>query len=131
MAASAIAAHSAANTAADPNPGRLRQLKAQARKPGEASFFWYERQFRCEAVKGWPGEYFVANEAIIIMRTLGSCVAVCLWDRKSRIGGLNHFMLPDGVGDSSRYGAYIGRIFKVIEITNKNKLDELKAFHPI
>ena len=26
---------------------------------------------------------------------LGSCVAVCLYDAKSKIGGLSHFMLPD------------------------------------
>ena len=26
---------------------------------------------------------------------LGSCVAVCLFDPQARIGGLNHFMLPN------------------------------------
>ncbi len=26
---------------------------------------------------------------------LGSCVAVCLYDARSKIGGLSHFMLPD------------------------------------
>ena len=30
------------------------------------------------------------------MTTLGSCIAACLWDRERRIGGMNHFMLPDG-----------------------------------
>ena len=76
------------------------------RKPGEASFFWYEPHFQCEAVKVLPGEYFVANEDIPIMTTLGSCIAACLWDRTSGVGGLNHFMLPDGVGENGRYGAY-------------------------
>lgn len=97
---------SAASTAADPARSRLRQLKAQARKPGEASFFWYDPQFQSEAVKVLPGEYFVDNKAIVIMTTLGSCIAACLWDRNSGVGGLNHFMLPDGVGDNGRYGAY-------------------------
>ena len=97
---------SASSAAADPDRGRLRQLKAQARKPGEASFFWYEPHFQCEAVKVLPGEYFVDNEDIPIMTTLGSCIAACLWDRASGVGGLNHFMLPDGDGENGRYGAY-------------------------
>jgi chemotaxis protein CheD len=85
-------------------PARLAQLKAQPRQPGEASFFWYETQFSSVAVKVLPGEYFVHAEDILIMTTLGSCIAACLWDRNARVGGLNHFMLPDG--DSGRYGSY-------------------------
>lgn len=89
-----------------PASSRLARLKAQSRKPGEASFFWYETQFQSEAVKVLPGEYFVDNEDILIMTTLGSCIAACLWDRNARIGGLNHFMLPEGGEGSGRYGAY-------------------------
>ena len=88
---------------------RLERLKAAPRKPGEASFFWYESQFQNEAVKVLPGEYFVHDEDILIMTTLGSCIACCLWDNRSKIGGLNHFLLPDGEGnngDSGRYGSY-------------------------
>ena len=90
---------------------KLAQLKAARRKPGEASFFWFETQFNSEAVKVLPGEYFVHTEDILIMTTLGSCIAACLWDRKARIGGLNHFMLPEGgAGDAlslgGRYGSY-------------------------
>jgi chemotaxis protein CheD len=32
-------------------------------------------------------------------------VAACLVDRSARVGGMNHFMLPDG-GSAGRYGAY-------------------------
>ena len=88
---------------------RLDWLKAAPRKPGEASFFWYEPQFDSEAVKVLPGEYFVDTEDLLIMTTLGSCIAACLWDRNARVGGLNHFLLPDGgsdAGDSGRYGSY-------------------------
>lgn len=84
----------------------LARLKAAPRKPGEASFFWYETHFQSIAVKVLPGEYFVATEDILIMTTLGSCIAACLWDRKARVGGLNHFMLPEGSGDDGRYGSY-------------------------
>lgn len=85
---------------------RLDQLKALPRKPGQASFFFYDAHFKCEAVKVLPGEYFVYDQDILIMTTLGSCIAACLWDREKRIGGMNHFMLPEGAGDSGRYGSY-------------------------
>ena len=83
---------------------RLDKLKAQPRKAGEASFFFYDAHFRNDAVKILPGEYFVHDEDILILTTLGSCIAACLWDRNARIGGMNHFMLPEG--DSGRYGSY-------------------------
>lgn len=87
---------------------RLEQLKAAPRKPGEASFFFFDAHFKADAVKVLPGEYFVHDEDLLIMTTLGSCIAACLWDRERRIGGLNHFMLPDGGGamESGRYGSY-------------------------
>ncbi len=89
---------------------RLERLKAAPRKPGEASFFFYDAHFRNEAVKVLPGEFFVYDEDILVMTTLGSCIAACLWDRDKRIGGMNHFLLPDtgaaGGGDSGRYGSY-------------------------
>lgn len=88
---------------------RLEQLKARASKPGEASFFFYDAHFKTEAVKILPGEYFVYPEDVLIMTTLGSCIAACLWDRNARVGGMNHFMLPDvgeGGTDSGRYGSY-------------------------
>ncbi len=91
------------------DPSVLNWLKEQPRQKGEASFFWYDPQFQSEAVKVLPGEYFVDHEEILIMTTLGSCIAACLWDSKARVGGLNHFMLPDGGGngpDSGRYGTY-------------------------
>lgn len=88
---------------------RLDRLKARVPKPGEASFFFYDAHFQAEAVKVLPGEYFVFNEDVLIMTTLGSCIATCLWDRQAKIGGMNHFMLPDnggGASDSGRYGSY-------------------------
>jgi chemotaxis protein CheD len=85
---------------------RLERLKAAPRRPGEASFFWFEPQFGSEAVKVLPGEYFVDTEDLLIMTTLGSCIAACLWDRNARVGGMNHFLLPEGSGDSGRYGSY-------------------------
>jgi chemotaxis protein CheD len=93
----------------DAHQDRLGALKARPPKPGEASFFFFDAHFQNEAVKILPGEYFVYDEDIIIMTTLGSCIATCLWDPHARIGGMNHFMLPDagsGDSDSGRYGYF-------------------------
>lgn len=85
---------------------QLQRLKAGSRRSGEASFFWYEAQFRRVAVKVLPGEYAVHGEDLVIATVLGSCIACCLWDREARVGGMNHFMLPGGAGDGARYGAF-------------------------
>ena len=95
---------SAARPSTAAGVSKLERLKSAPRQPGEASFFWFETQFRCEAVKVLPGEFFVDTDELLIMTTLGSCIAACLWDRYARVGGLNHFMLPDGQGSSGRYG---------------------------
>ncbi len=95
-----------ASALSTPPGSRLDHLKAQSRKPGEASFFFYDAHFKNDAVKILPGEYFVHDEDMLIMTTLGSCIAACIWDRNARVGGMNHFMLPEGNGESGRYGSY-------------------------
>ena len=90
---------------------RLDRLQARERKAGEASFFYFDAHFRNDAVKVLPGEFFVHDEDILIMTTLGSCIAACLWDREKRIGGMNHFLLPDAgtggaEGAGGRYGGF-------------------------
>lgn len=88
-------------------PAHVQVLKSRPRKPGEASFFFFDQHFRYAAAKVLPGEYYVSDEDIIIMTVLGSCIAACIWDSRLRIGGMNHFMLPEGGADTSgRYGSY-------------------------
>lgn len=53
-----------------------------------------------------PGAICCLTEPTVITTILGSCVAVCLWDGRQRIGGMNHFLLPR-CGDAPatpRYG---------------------------
>ena len=88
------------------NADRIRALRERPAKPYEARTFFYEASFKLDAVKLMPGEYFVhEGDDLLLMTVLGSCVAACLVDRAARIGGMNHFMLPDG-GAAGRYGAY-------------------------
>lgn len=54
------------------------------------------------------GEFHASRDPVVLSTILGSCVSVCLHDPATGIGGMNHFLLPDG-GEahdarSERYG---------------------------
>jgi chemotaxis protein CheD len=80
----------------------------QAKEPN----IYYDRRFNIESVKILPGEFFVTSRDLALVTVLGSCVAACIRDSKSGIGGMNHFMLPDRhdegqlLGASARYGSF-------------------------
>lgn len=78
-----------------------------------ATNLYFDKSFNNQAVKLLPGEYYVTDKDLLLVTVLGSCVAACIRDCYSGIGGMNHFMLPDGGGDagsplnaSARYGTY-------------------------
>jgi chemotaxis protein CheD len=76
-----------------------------------ATNVYYDRTFDCDAAKILPGEYYYTNRQMLIVTVLGSCVAACIRDRVTGLGGMNHFMLPDGgdsgpVSASMRYGTF-------------------------
>jgi len=48
------------------------------------------------------GEFKVSDDPTIVLTTLlGSCVAACIRDPVTKIGGMNHFLLPGDAGASS------------------------------
>ena len=71
---------------------------------------YYDTAFNLEAAKIQPGEYYATGRDMVLVTVLGSCVAACVRDSVTGIGGMNHFMLPEGgegsVGKSARYGVY-------------------------
>ena len=71
---------------------------------------YFDAQLGLAAAKILPGEYHATGEDMVLVTVLGSCVALCLRDAVSGVGGMNHFMLPEGgagaAGASARYGAY-------------------------
>lgn len=86
-------------------------VRGRPHRPGEAAHFFRDRHFAIDAVRVLPGEYFVSADDMAITTTLGSCVAVCLWDSVRRAGGMNHIVLPGdaarGVdGSAGRYGSF-------------------------
>jgi chemotaxis protein CheD len=76
--------------------------------------FYYDRQFESDAVRVLPGEYYFTNRNIIMTTVLGSCVAACIHDPLNKIGGMNHFLLPESShfsmlgseAESMRYGTF-------------------------
>jgi chemotaxis protein CheD len=55
------------------------------------------------------GECRVTGDpGVVLATTLGSCVAACISDPAARIGGMNHFLLPESSEGlvSLRYGAF-------------------------
>ena len=74
---------------------------------------YFDRDFKLESVKILPGQYHAASGPVGMSTVLGSCVSTCLWDPHTRIGGMNHFMLPGDNGTaaspvtkSARFGVY-------------------------
>lgn len=49
----------------------------------------------------------VSSKPAMLNTVLGSCISICLWDTKMKVGGMNHYMLPfwNGSGLASpKYG---------------------------
>jgi chemotaxis protein CheD len=97
---------------------------------------YYDRTFERDAVKILPGEYFITQKDMVIVTVLGSCVAACIRDHATGLGGMNHFMLPHG-GDagapasaSMRYGAYAMEVLinKLIKAGARRENLEAKVF---
>ncbi|MEM9708125.1 MAG: chemotaxis protein CheD [Pseudomonadota bacterium] len=64
--------------------------------------------FRSNSTYIAQGEHAVGSEPDhVIATTLGSCVAVCLWDPDHKLGGMNHILLPDD-GDWSSLNNFGG-----------------------
>lgn len=114
-----------------PARSALEALKARKPKPGEASFFYRDHHFNVDTVKVLPGEYYVTTDDMMIMTVLGSCIAACIWDPKVRVGGMNHFMLPEGGGDTSgRYGSYAMELLinEMIKLGARRESMQAKVF---
>lgn len=71
---------------------------------------------------------FVAHHPAILNTILGSCVAVCLWDKKRGTGGMNHYMLPLWNGEglaSPKYGNIANELLVKKMIVQGSKMENL------
>lgn len=96
---------------------------------------YFDRTFNAEAAKIGPGEYYFTNKDMLIVTVLGSCVSACIRDSRTGIGGMNHFMLPEGgsadkdspVSESMRYGTYAMEVLINQLLRNGAKREHLEA----
>jgi len=54
-----------------------------------------------------PGELIFSRKPIVVKTVLGSCVAVCMHDKKLKYGGMCHYLLPVSPSEmynSTKYG---------------------------
>lgn len=94
------------------------------------------------AAKILPGELYVSTHGEMISTVLGSCISVCIRDKKKGIGGMNHFMLPQNsefsseswgnnpVTSASRYGNWAMEylINAILKRGGEKKNFEVKVF---
>ncbi len=98
---------------------------------------YFDKHFKKEAAKLHPGEYFATDKDMVLVTVLGSCVAACLRDTRTGIGGMNHFMLPKTEKDptspvsmSARYGTFAMEILinQLIKMGARRENMEAKVF---
>ena len=77
-----------------------------------------------------PGQLAASREPASFITILGSCVAVCLWDRDSKTGGLAHVILPAGPACELRFAtsAVPALIEEVVALGGKRETIVAKLF---
>jgi len=85
----------------------------------QVNHYW-DKQRDMVVAKILPGEFYMTTQNVAIATTLGSCISACIWDERSNVGGMNHFMLPitnkdahevnwgsrEKTADATRYGNF-------------------------
>lgn len=106
---------------------------------GDADRRYYDARYGATILKVLPGQYRMASaEDEMLVTILGSCVAACIRDPKSGLGGMNHFMLPAGSDPSSwggleaafRYGNYAMEVLinELLKMGSRKQDLEIKLF---
>jgi chemotaxis protein CheD len=75
-----------------------------------------------------------SHEPLLLDTVLGSCIATCLYDPTSGVGGMNHFMLPEGADPgnptSTRYGVNAMELLitEIMKLKGDRRRLEAKVF---
>ncbi|MFC4727292.1 chemoreceptor glutamine deamidase CheD [Coralloluteibacterium thermophilus] len=96
----------------------------------DAARTYFDVGLRVRATKLLPADYYVGEPGVALTTVLGSCVAACLRDPVMRIGGMNHFMLPDGDiggGAPARYGSHAMELLINALLVRGARRDRLEA----
>ena len=78
----------------------------------------------------FAGQFLITSVPALLTTVLGSCIAVCLWDKENHIGGINHYLLPgtpdDDTGDPTRGMAATHMLVRSM-LNRRVKLENLEA----
>ncbi len=80
------------------------------------------------------GGLHASREPVVMDTVLGSCIAACLYDPVVGIGGMNHFMLPEGIDPnnptSARYGVNAMELLisEVMKLGGHRRRFQVKVF---
>lgn len=77
-----------------------------------------------------PGFILVPKDPTIISTVLGSCVAVCVFDRKRRCGAMNHFQLPfidKAEAATARYGNVATLALIAMMVDSGSRIKDMEA----
>jgi chemotaxis protein CheD len=89
----------------------VRDSWAEKSTHGASGRRYFDSRLGSSVTRILPGDFCVTDEDIGLVTTLGSCVSACMRDPESKVGGINHFMLPESEMSgpnitSARYGGY-------------------------
>ncbi|MCU0705106.1 MAG: hypothetical protein MUF18_14125 [Fimbriiglobus sp.] len=75
------------------------------------------------------GDVKATRGPAVLKTLLGSCVAACLYDPETGVGGMNHFSLPGASdeGKNARYGAYAMELLITAIMKKGGHRDRLRA----
>lgn len=65
-----------------------------------------------------PGEVFIGDGALLVRTLLGSCVTFTVWHRRTKVGGMCHYMMPRrpaGPSDEPLDGRYGDEAMKLLD----------------
>lgn len=79
---------------------------AQTPRPNAVQGFERIQRYWDPSLEHWnakilPGEYYVTRSDEVITTVLGSCISACIRDPSAKVGGMNHFMLPEDASGGS------------------------------
>jgi len=74
----------------------------------------------------------ICTQGELLKTIVGSCIALCIWDSKNKLGGMAHIMMPKRNGTpNAKIGKYADTAVKALVemmLKNSSEKDKMKAY---
>ena len=84
----------------------------------------YDTRLKATVATLHPGDFYVSTSEWITT-LLGSCVSACIRDTRLRVGGMNHFMLPENSADGGSWGHLAGSATRYGNVAMERLINEI------